>query len=69
MFNFFKKQPNIIYFAKYLGNYDVGIDLEIKNVAELRKIIKEIKDIFSEDIESYNSIRIYQEHKLSYLPG
>ncbi len=68
IFNFFKQQPNIIYFVKYLGNYDIGIDLEVKDANELRKIIKKIKNIFSEDIESYNSILIYQEHKLSYLP-
>ncbi len=68
MFNFFKKHPNIIYFVRYLGDYDLGIDLEVKNADELRTIMKQIKDLFNEDIESYNSILIYQEHKLSYLP-
>ena len=68
MFNFFKQQPNIIYFVKYLGKYDIGIDLEVRDANELRRILKQIKDMFSEDIESYNSVLIYQEHKLSYLP-
>ncbi len=68
IFNHFKKHPNIIYFVKYLGSYDIGIDAEVKNSDELREIIKKIKDLFSEDIESYNSILIYQEHKLSYAP-
>ncbi len=69
IFNFFKQHPNIIYFVKYLGSYDIGIDLEVKNADELRTIMKQIKDLFSENIESYNSILIYQEHKLSYLPN
>lgn len=68
MFEFFKEQPNIIYFVKYLGNYDIGIDLEVKNTKELREILKQIKNKFSKDIESYTSILIYQEHKLSYYP-
>ncbi|HJX50042.1 MAG TPA: AsnC family transcriptional regulator, partial [Candidatus Nanoarchaeia archaeon] len=37
IFGFFKKSPNIIYFVKYIGNYDVGIDLEVRNAQELRK--------------------------------
>jgi len=68
IFSFFRQQPNIIYFVKYSGNYDIGIDLEVKDANELREILKQIKDMFSEDIESYHSILIYQEHKLSYLP-
>ena len=68
IFNFFRQQPNIIYFVKYLGNYDIGIDLEVKSLDELRAILNQIKDTFSEDIQSYNLILINQEHKLSYFP-
>lgn len=68
IFYYFKKHPNIIYFVKYLGEYDMGIDLEVENAKELRKILKEIKDNFSLDIESYNSILISEQHKISYMP-
>ncbi len=68
MFKFFKLHPNIVFFVKYLGDYDIGIDLEVKNAEELRKTISEIKDIFSEDIESYNTVSIYRQDKLSFLP-
>jgi len=68
IFSFFKGQPNIIYFVRYLGSYDIGIDLEVKKADELRKILRQVKDLFSEDIESYHSILIYQEHKITYLP-
>ena len=68
IFQYFKQQPNIIYFVKYLGSYDIGIDLEVKDDKELRAILKGIKDAFSKDIKSYNSVLIYEEHKLSYLP-
>lgn len=68
MFDFFKKQPNITYFVKYLGSYDIGVDLEVKSPDELIKIFEQIKELFSEDIESYIPVLVYQEHKLSYFP-
>ena len=68
IFSFFKIQPNIIYFVKYLGSYDIGIDLEVKDAEALRNVLNNIKERFNQDIESYNSVLIYQEHKLSYFP-
>ncbi len=69
IFEYFKNNPNIIYFVKYLGDYDLGIDLEVENVNKLREILMQIKDNFSQDIESYNSILISEQHKISYLPA
>ncbi|MEA3515357.1 MAG: AsnC family transcriptional regulator [Nanoarchaeota archaeon] len=69
IFTFFKQHPNIIYFVKYLGKYDIGIDLEVKNAKELRTILEEVKTKFSKDIESYIFLLIYNQHKLSYYPG
>ena len=68
IFGFFRNNPNITYFVKYLGDYDIGIDLEVKNAKELRELITQIKNLFSEDIESYKPILIHQQHKLSYFP-
>lgn len=68
IFLFAKQHPNIIYFAKYLGSFDLGMDIETKNPDELRRIIEHIKDVFSEDIESYLALQIYQQHKLSFFP-
>jgi len=69
IFEYFKKHPNVIYFVKYLGTHDIGIDLEVKDSGELRRILRGIKDTFSEDIESYDTVLVYQEHKLSYFPS
>ncbi len=72
--NFFPKiqivniQPNIINFVNYLGKYDVGIDIKVKSAHDFRNLLKEIKERFRDCIESYHSVLIYKEHKLSYLP-
>jgi DNA-binding Lrp family transcriptional regulator len=68
IFGYAKKHPNVIYFVKYLGSYDIGMDVEVKNTDELREVLQQIKDVFNEDIESYMSVLVFQEHKLSYLP-
>jgi DNA-binding Lrp family transcriptional regulator len=69
IFAYFKQHPNVIYFVKYLGTHDIGIDLEVKGPEELRTVLRRIKDTFSEDIESYDTVLVYQEHKLSYFPN
>ena len=68
MFKYFQSNLNIVFFVKSLGTYDVGIDLQVKNIDELRSILVNIKQLFHEDIESYQSILIFKEYKLSYLP-
>ena len=68
LFDFFKEQKSIIYFVGYMGGYDIGVDIEVKNISELREFLQKTRDLFKNDIESYTSILIYQQHKLSYLP-
>jgi Lrp/AsnC family leucine-responsive transcriptional regulator len=68
IYEYFKKNPNSVYISKYLGAYDLGIDVQVKDSNELREILTQFKDNFKEDIESYISILIYHEHKLSYFP-
>ena len=43
------------------------LDIKVKNPMEFRKILKKIKEKFMDSIESYNSVLIYKEHKLSYF--
>lgn len=68
IYEYFKGNQNVIYISKYLGAYDLGIDVQVKDESDLRNIISNFKDNFKEDIESYISILVYHEHKLSYFP-
>ena len=68
IFSYFRQNPNIIYFVKYIGEFDLGIDLEVENTEKLRQTLQEIKDLFYTDVESYSSVLISKMHKISYYP-
>ena len=63
-----KKQPNIIYDDEVLGGDDFEIEVQVRDVAELRKIIEEIKAQFAGVIKSYMIMQFYREHKYLFLP-
>jgi len=66
IFAFCKEHKNITYFTKYLGEYDMGIDIEIKNPAEFRALLQDIRQKFGESILTYDYAHIYNERKISY---
>ena len=66
IFAFCKEHKNITYFTKYVGEYDMGIDLEVRNPTEFRSLIKEIRQKFGESLLTYDYVHIYKELKISY---
>jgi len=61
-------QKNITYFVKYLGKYEVGMDIEVLSPNKFRKIIEEIRNQFGENITNYDFVRIIDEEKITYGP-
>ena len=62
-----KYHPNIIYEDTYIGGDDVEIGVHVKDQFELRKILDEIKNRFSDIIHDYTTLQIYEEHKDTYF--
>jgi len=60
--------PNFLYYSKSIGNNDVELELIVKDGTQLRDIIAEIRNKFSEIIKSYESLKIYKEYMLNYYP-
>ncbi|MEM3422808.1 MAG: Lrp/AsnC family transcriptional regulator [Candidatus Bilamarchaeaceae archaeon] len=58
--------PNITYYVKYLGKYDVGLDIEVQSHTRLRQILGEIRSLFGKYIINYDSVQIYDELKITY---
>ena len=65
-FAYMGARKSISYYARYLGNYDVGIDIEIESPEKFRGLIDEIRGKFGEHIINYDYILIYEELKITY---
>jgi len=60
--------PNIVYVDKLIGGADFEMEIQAQNNNEFRKIMEEIRHIFFDIIQNYESLLYYKEHKFSYLP-
>jgi len=60
---YIRSHPNIICREETLGGDDFEIDLEVKNIKELREVIADIREKFGEIIVDYQILHIYEEHK------
>lgn len=67
--HYIKSHPNIVYDNEVLGGDDIEIEVQVKSLPELRKIIEEIKSDFAEIIKDYKTMLFYKEHKLLFLPA
>lgn len=63
-----RKQAYCLYYSKAIGSSDVELELIVKNSNHMRKLLAEIRDFFGEVIKSYETMRIYDEFKLNFIP-
>jgi Lrp/AsnC family transcriptional regulator, leucine-responsive regulatory protein len=66
--NYIKQHPNIIYDNEVLGGSNIEIEIQVKDLVELRGIIGEIQTKFFKIIEDYKQMSFYEEHKFVFLP-
>ena len=65
---YLKNHPNIIWATKTIGYYDLSIEMEVEDVQMFRKIVDEIKEKFSNLIKKHESLLIFEEGVMNYLP-
>ena len=63
-----KSHKNIYYITNTIGNYNLMLDIHVRNVNEFKEVIVEMKDKFSDVIRLYESVIIFDEYKISYIP-
>lgn len=63
IFNYCNKIPKIVFLLKTIGEWQLELDLEVKNVIEYRGIIRDLLNNFSDVIIDYTGLNIYQEYK------
>jgi DNA-binding Lrp family transcriptional regulator len=68
LLTYFQFNPNIIWTTMLIGSYDLSIEMEVSDTTEFRRILEDIKQQYSEIIKKHESIMIFQELALNYLP-
>ncbi len=68
LMQYFRNHPNIIWATKTIGFYDLSIEMEVEDVQMFRSILNEIKEKFSNLIKKHESLLIFEEGVMNYLP-
>ncbi len=66
--NYAKEHKKVYYITRTVGNYNIMIDTHVNTTEEFRKFLFEIKDKFEDVILKYESINVFEEKLITYLP-
>jgi len=67
LIQYLEQNKNIIHHVKVLGNWDLEPEFEVHSELEFNKILKKIKDQYSDIIKNIEIITILEEHKFVYF--
>lgn len=59
-----KQHPNFTYWVKVVGSWDMEHEIEVENMKEFYKILREIRNKFSDIIQTMDSVMVTHEYKL-----
>ncbi|MCK5476735.1 MAG: Lrp/AsnC family transcriptional regulator [Candidatus Aenigmarchaeota archaeon] len=62
------KHPNVNAYYKPLGHWSMELAVFVKNSAELRKIIIDLRNLFGNIMKVHDAVLFYEEPKSNYLP-
>ena len=68
MYEFAKQHPNIKNVIRTIGGPDFEIEVWVKDVANLRRLIDELREKYSEVIDYWRYNRFVKTIKQVYLP-
>lgn len=61
---YIRMHPNVIYWIKILGPWDAELEIEVPSIEEFYSVANDIKDRFSDIIETFEASLVSQEHVL-----
>lgn len=65
---FCKLHKNIYYVSNTVGEYNVLIDIHVNTTEEFRDLLFDLKNNFSDLIKLYESIVVFEEKIITYIP-
>jgi len=60
--------PGILFVVQLIGNYDIQLEIEVKNYQELEQILKKFRFQFSKNIRDFEILRVNKEFKYDFFP-
>ncbi len=63
-----RQHPNVFFFNKTLGEWDMEVDFEVNDNEHMRNIMMEINKLFSGVIQDFSILNIYDQPKYNFLP-
>lgn len=63
-----ERKENVMYCTKRIGRHDFEINIAISDINHLREFMKELKEQFSNNIKSHETIIVNNVLKLNYIP-
>jgi len=67
LYSYCLQNPNIVYAVTTLGQWQFEIDIEVENIIEFRKLIRDFTNKFSDIISNYTTLNIYDEYKYRFF--
>lgn len=69
LFNYIIHHPNIHFYYKPVGYWDLEIGVFVENSGQLRKIILDLRNKFPDIIKIYDTVLFYEEPKTNIVPS
>lgn len=66
---YLRYNPNVVYVTKAFGIADLEFEIMLHSQRELHELIRDLRQKFSDIIKSFDSLIIYEEPLINYLPG
>lgn len=67
--NHILNQKETYYLTSTIGNYDLIVDLHVVSSTDIGHFIFELRNTFPEVIKNFETLLIFKEYKISYLPS
>lgn len=61
-----RQHPNVVHWIKVIGEWDLELELEAPSVEEFYNITNEIREKFSDIIQTFDSVLVSEEHSISH---
>lgn len=63
LLEFYRQHPNILYYIKCLGTWELEIEAEVEDYSQYNKIIRELRSNFGDIIKTVDTVLITEELK------